>query len=171
MDVLALIADYLSDQEEGMKNFVTQFLNKVMLIEALQQARAVLPSSAPMERSRKTTLRPPVVTWVELSKKDPHVAWVLRLIGYDFETWSGLYKIYEAIEADVGNIPRKGWCTKTELRKFKQTANSPEALGVHARHGKVIQAPPDPVSLSSAKSLIRRLLNEWFKMKRAQSDL
>ena len=40
MDVLALIADYRSDQEEGMKNLVTWFLNQVMLIEALQQAGA-----------------------------------------------------------------------------------------------------------------------------------
>ncbi len=40
MDILALIADYLSDQEEGMKNLITWFLNQVMLIEALQQAGA-----------------------------------------------------------------------------------------------------------------------------------
>jgi len=40
MEVLALIADYLSDQEEGMKNLITCFLNQVMLIEALQQAGA-----------------------------------------------------------------------------------------------------------------------------------
>jgi len=40
MEVLALIADYLSDQEEGMKNLITCFLNQAMLIEALQQAGA-----------------------------------------------------------------------------------------------------------------------------------
>ena len=40
MEVLALIADYLSDQEEGMKNLITCFFNQVMLIEALQQAGA-----------------------------------------------------------------------------------------------------------------------------------
>ncbi len=40
MEVLALIADYLSDQEEGMKNLITCFLNQVMLIEVLQQAGA-----------------------------------------------------------------------------------------------------------------------------------
>ena len=40
MDILALIADYLSDQEEGMKNLITQFLNQAMLIETLQQAGA-----------------------------------------------------------------------------------------------------------------------------------
>lgn len=40
MELLALIADYLSDQEEGMKNLITWFLNQVMFMEALQQAGA-----------------------------------------------------------------------------------------------------------------------------------
>ncbi|MDI3507435.1 MAG: hypothetical protein PWQ69_1415, partial [Methanomicrobiaceae archaeon] len=40
MDPLALIEDYLSDQENGMKNLITGFLNQVMLAEALQQAGA-----------------------------------------------------------------------------------------------------------------------------------
>lgn len=113
----------------------------------------------------------PVVIWFEISKRDPHVAWALRLIGDDFETYSGLYKVYEAIEGDVGSIPRKGWCTETELKRFKRTANSPEALGVDARHGEMIPAPPDPMSPSTAKSLIRRLLDEWFEEKRAQYGL
>ena len=40
MDPLALIEDYLSDQENGMKNLIAGFLNQVMLAEALQQAGA-----------------------------------------------------------------------------------------------------------------------------------
>ena len=40
MDPLALIEDYLSDNENGMKNLITWFLNQVMLAEALQQAGA-----------------------------------------------------------------------------------------------------------------------------------
>jgi len=38
MDPLALIEDYLSDNENGMKTLITWFLNRVMLLEALQQA-------------------------------------------------------------------------------------------------------------------------------------
>jgi len=41
MDSLALIEDYLSDQENGMKNLITGFLNQVMLAETLQQVGAV----------------------------------------------------------------------------------------------------------------------------------
>ena len=40
MDPLALIEDYLSDNENGMKTLITWFLNQVMLAEALQQAGA-----------------------------------------------------------------------------------------------------------------------------------
>ena len=40
MDPLALIEDYLSDNENGMKTLITWFLNQVMLLEALQQAGA-----------------------------------------------------------------------------------------------------------------------------------
>ncbi len=36
MDPLALIEDYLSDNENGMKTLITWFLNQVMLLEALQ---------------------------------------------------------------------------------------------------------------------------------------
>ena len=38
MDPLALIEDYLSDNENGMKTLITWFLNQVMLLEAFQQA-------------------------------------------------------------------------------------------------------------------------------------
>jgi transposase-like protein len=40
MDPLALIEDYLSDNENGMKTLITWFLNQVMLLEAFQQAGA-----------------------------------------------------------------------------------------------------------------------------------
>ncbi len=110
----------------------------------------------------------PVITWLELSKRDAHVRRALYLIENDFETWSGLYKVYEVIQEDVGNIPKMGWCTLAELKRFKQTANSPEALGVDARHGEMIPAPSDPMSLSSAKILISKFLREWLKEKEVQ---
>lgn len=40
MDTYAFIEDYLSDNQNGMKNLITWFLNQVMLMEALQQAGA-----------------------------------------------------------------------------------------------------------------------------------
>ena len=40
MDPLALIEDYLSDNENGMKTLITWFLNQVMLAGGIQQAGA-----------------------------------------------------------------------------------------------------------------------------------
>ncbi|RQD79950.1 MAG: IS256 family transposase, partial [Methanocalculus sp. MSAO_Arc2] len=40
MDTYAFIEDYLSDNQNSMKNLITWFLNQVMLMEALQQAGA-----------------------------------------------------------------------------------------------------------------------------------
>jgi len=46
MDPLALIEDYLSDNENGMKTLITGFLNQVMLAEALQQAMLKVPCTS-----------------------------------------------------------------------------------------------------------------------------
>lgn len=113
----------------------------------------------------------PVVTWMDLSQRDANVKRALYLIENDFETWYGLYKVYEVIREDVGDIPGKGWCAQAELKRFTQTANSPEAIGVGARHGKKIPAPPDPMSLSSAKAFIKNLIYEWFKEKQIQYNI
>ena len=52
MDPLALIEDYLSDQENGMKNLIAGFLNQVMLLEALQRAGAEHSMNEPMRGKR-----------------------------------------------------------------------------------------------------------------------
>ena len=55
MDPLALIEDYLSDQENGMKTLITWFLNQVMLAEA--SSRQEPPSTnAPMRGKRIETV-------------------------------------------------------------------------------------------------------------------
>lgn len=113
----------------------------------------------------------PAIVWMALSRRDAHVKKALRLIENDFETWYGLYKVFEIIREDAGNIAKRGWCTRAELKKFTQTANSPDALGVNARHAKAIPAPSDPMSLSSAASFIRKLMSAWLKEKKAQYDL
>jgi putative transposase len=40
MDPFAFIEDYLSDNDQGMLNLITWFLNPVMVLEAFQQAGA-----------------------------------------------------------------------------------------------------------------------------------
>lgn len=113
----------------------------------------------------------PANAWMALSERDAHVKKALHLIGNDFETWYGLYKVFEIIREDAGNIVKRRWCIEAELKRFTQTANSPDALGVNARHAKAIPSPPNPMSLSSAKSFIRELINTWLEEKKDQHGL
>lgn len=103
--------------------------------------------------------------WVSLSQKDPAVKMMFDQVSDDFENWHGLYNVFDIIREDVGDIPRKGWCDAGELRRFTQTANSKEAVGVKARHGKWISAPSNPMSVSEAKGLMKNIITEWLQEK------
>lgn len=105
------------------------------------------------------------VDWVSLSQKDPAVKMMFDQVSDDFENWHGLYNVFDIIREDVGDIPRKGWCDAGELKRFTQTANSKEAVGVKARHGKWISAPCNPMSLSEAKGLMKKIITEWLQEK------
>jgi hypothetical protein len=111
------------------------------------------------------------VDWVCLSQKDPAVKMMFEQVSDDFENWHGLYNVFDIIREDVGDIPKKGWCDAGELRRFTQTANSKEAVGVKARHGKWISAPPNPMSLSEAKGLMKKIITEWLQEKAIRSGL
>lgn len=81
----------------------------------------------------------------------------------DAEIWRNLYRVYDLIADDVpgkeSTIIANGWATRSELRVFRQTAQ-PE------RHYQGKYEPPEqPMSLNAAKSLVRRLLQEWLHSK------
>lgn len=110
-----------------------------------------------------------VPSWVRLGLADPKVAKALRLLGTQEHNWGNLYRIYEVIEEDVGkidNITQYGWATKTSIKRFKHTANSPGAIGDASRHGKEPTSPPsDPMALSEARALVQVLLHNWLRWK------
>lgn len=77
--------------------------------------------------------------WVRLGLSEEKVAKALRLFGTNEHDWVSLYRLYEVIEADIGGIGEivsKGWATKTSVKRFKHTANSPNTVGDASRHGK-----------------------------------
>ncbi|MCH8009715.1 MAG: hypothetical protein IIC91_12720, partial [Chloroflexi bacterium] len=47
-----------------------------------------------------------------------------------------------------------GWFRKDEIKRFKQTANSVDAIGDASRHGEVFGVPAKPMSLSEAQTLV-----------------
>jgi hypothetical protein len=107
--------------------------------------------------------------WVNLGLADPKVAKALRLLGTEEHDWVSLYRLYEVIEDDVGEmqeIVEEGWATKSSIRRFKHTANSPAAVGDASRHGKEATAvPPNPMELGEARSLVEIILHNWLRSK------
>jgi hypothetical protein len=115
-----------------------------------------------------------VKDWLAVSEKDLEVAKALRLRDLDDLNWVELYRIYEVIEGDYKknkkkkhlSISESGWITEPEIRLFKHTANSVEASGDRARHGKeTTQPPPNPMTLVAARLLVDRLLQSWIASK------
>jgi hypothetical protein len=99
-----------------------------------------------------------VPSWVNLGLGNQKVAKALRLLGTEEHDWVSLYRLYEVIEGDVGGmeeIAENGWATKSSIRRFKHTANSPAVSGDESRHGKESTAPPpNPMELGEARSLV-----------------
>lgn len=93
---------------------------------------------------------------------------VLKLSS-NLENWVNLYRIYEVIEEDIGSkeeIANFGWASVKRIKLFKRTANSSEAIGSKARHGhKKYKPPKNPMSLKSAKALVKNLIIHWVKHK------
>lgn len=106
-----------------------------------------------------------VESWIAVARQNKNVADAFRL--FCAPTWFNLYKIYEIIRADVGGkkkIIQKGWVTAPDIKRFTNTAQSPDVLGDDARHATQKDLPPKkPMSLSEAKSLIRILLKNWLQ--------
>ncbi|MCI0518778.1 MAG: hypothetical protein L0Z70_00795 [Chloroflexi bacterium] len=80
--------------------------------------------------------------------------------------WINLYKAYEIIKDDIGNETRLiklGGVSRSELKRFTQTAQSRDAIGDDARHAsKKYQAPIKPMSVYEARALIGNLLQKWI---------
>ena len=106
-------------------------------------------------------------SWLRIAQRQKVVADALHF--YQEDSWINLYKVYEIIEEDVGKVKKcsrivnNGWATKSDISRFKQTAQSRAVLGDYARHAADKYKPPArPMSLSEAKSLVRNILMKWL---------
>lgn len=102
-----------------------------------------------------------VKEWLTKAIQEKNVADILRF--FSDQNWFNLYKIYELVKAEAGDVVSCGWLTKGELNRFTQTAQSQESLGDAARHAsKKFKPHKDPMSLIEAKSFIKALLLNWL---------
>jgi len=121
---------------------------------------------SPSDSSSEPT--PFTVSWLKVAEKDEKVRDVLNIFGSLDEEWRNLYNILEIVLSDVGGkIFQAGWASEKEVGLFKQTANSRDAIGYSARHGdkEKCRPPKNPMSLSDAKSLIRKIVGKWISSK------
>jgi hypothetical protein len=112
--------------------------------------------------------RHPIAVWTRVALGHEGVAKALRLFRKD-ASWDDLYRVFEVIEGDVGGgMYERGWVSRSAVRRFTATANSPAVLGDRARHGSQRgQPPPDPMTLREAHELVERLVVRWVEEKGA----
>lgn len=119
----------------------------------------------PRETSGKAEL------WIDLATKDISVANALRIFGSRPATWANLYNLYEIMKEDTGGwkmIVANGWAEKSELDRFRNTANDPTITGDDARHQKAYDKPAwnvsfQPMPHDEARLLLSRLLHNWLE--------
>jgi hypothetical protein len=135
------------------------------MIEKMGQPRPELPAGLEVIEALDAS----AVT--ELARSQPVVSRVLHLVelmleGDDRIDWAAAYSALEAIEHDLGNRGvdgrALGWWTRREREDFKATANSAEALGVAARHGKPGGVPAPQMSNKDASWYVRRVTAYWL---------
>jgi hypothetical protein len=144
-----------------------------VVLEPLVAHARVLPPMLTLTRADGTVeeFHPagPVKQWVGMASDDESVAKVLRVLAGGALNWVDLYRVVEVIAHDVGgpdNIEANGWATKSSMRLFKHTANSPGALGLAARHGaETTQPPKNPMTVSEARALVKSIVHAWLRSK------
>jgi hypothetical protein len=112
---------------------------------------------------------PPIPSWepiVDLADRDTGVRLALAFLALP-PTWHRLYAALDAVLGDrasggIGGVVRRG-ASRTEVRRFKHTANSVLAVGTEARHVELDRDPPTvPMTLSEAGDLAQRIVEAWI---------
>lgn len=109
-----------------------------------------------------------LVQLAKLIGESDSVAKVSRLMREsDFATWTGLYRVFEVVSADVGGRDGlRDWVSERSIERFTRTANHPLAAGDGARHGHSnLEPPPRPMSLSEAHAWLIGLVCSWVELR------
>jgi hypothetical protein len=103
-----------------------------------------------------------------LAEEHENVARVLKLIermlaGDEQIDWVAANAAHEIINEDLRDrgLPdgqTLGWWTRNEYDRFRVTANSPAALGIHARHGKRSRLTEARMNYSEASWFVRGIV-------------
>lgn len=114
-----------------------------------------------------------ITEYVAKSLDNEEVNKLFDIILKEKYKWQKLYPILELIQDDLGGkqdeqIVKKGWASKKELRRFRDTSNNPDVIGLDSRHIKKRKGKPSkdkPMQLSEAENFINRIANYWLNEK------
>lgn len=108
---------------------------------------------------------------LEIAEENPAAARAMQLVDLmlrdtDEINWSAAYAALEIVQHELRGQGVKGhqlgWWTNAELKNFTATANSPEVLGVAARHGKPTGLAKARMSANDASWFVRRVVALWL---------
>lgn len=99
--------------------------------------------------------------------KDAHFERALYLLGSLQLNWRGLYMVLEAAEDAHGGergLTAKNWVPAGQIKNFKDTANSYNAIKSDARHGSTATGSPyAKIAIEDALTMVRTILEKWGK--------
>lgn len=111
--------------------------------------------------------------WTQLALQDEKVGNLANLLDRG-DDWVNLYRIYEFIQDNIKsekNTVDQDWWSESEKDRFKQTANSRDAIGDDARHANDrIPAPTNPMTQAEAKRQIDTLVDHWLQHRKQISE-
>lgn len=137
------------------------------LIQPLPDGRFRIATAFATVRKLRDGRRPKPkhgVSLIGLSKRDPRVAEILRLLGSKDHPWLTMRKVGEIIERSVGQQEINRWGMREEFRRFKLTAN--HLAGRSAVHATSVgrgSRGVHPMSEPEARAFIHSLTEKWIR--------
>ena len=121
-------------------------------------------------RGRMTVGGPPLgQPLLNAGSANSDVADLLRIAGRPARlmTWIDLYKVYEIVTTAMGGpdqVANAGWANKSELSRFRASANRPGLSGDEARHARMGGDDPtfEPMSSSEGQNFALRLAKQFI---------
>ena len=141
--------------------------NFIELTETIKIREKIYAPSIVIE-GRDTDIPPkkidPLKIVADLALANQYVSDALGIYSKEKLSWSDLYKIQEIINDSCGinTILDQSTISKKQLRRFKQTCQSHEAIGEESRHHSESHPKPEnPMTYEQALHLITDLLKTW----------
>ena len=95
------------------------------------------------------------------SASHDRLALALSVWAMEPRIWPRLYRIVEELnEFTRGQLISGGFCSKNQLKRFRQSSGSAEVASKDSRHAFGNPAPPKPMTMGEAEEFVGKLLRD-----------